>query len=424
VKGIDFMKLEKVFVLKEILTEQMNHWFLFPLILTVGFNLGEAPLPNLLMWIFCSVFPLFFFWLRRRLTKSPAFFLSHIIIIALSVIALCQFHSFGGGIYALYVTGHALYSLLLRLTKTQPYSGAIHMIVGVVISVFAGIMLQNKLESRITYYAFSLIAAMILSFFTLYIQQYLDFLSTNKSSAGHLPASEMFRSGMELVAGYTFLGAAIMVISTHFKWFSDALQWIKDFLIKLLRRFFSSIVGETKQDMIPQGEDNLTDVLDTLPKTEPFWLWEVLGLIVELVFVLFLFLMMATLLWKFFRWLYSLLASRERAEDLPEDGALDIREKCDMETHTGRPKRDLRGAFSFRERIRRLYKKKLLISSSQMSEQERTHLNYYTAREWEEKLRTDGMAGVYEMARYSEHEMTAEDLKKMKEACNGSRQIT
>nr|WP_302593676.1 DUF4129 domain-containing protein [uncultured Acetatifactor sp.] len=69
-----------------------------------------------------------------------------------------------------------------------------------------------------------------------------------------------------------------------------------------------------------------------------------------------------------------------------------------------------------RERIRRLYKKKLAAATADLDPSDRGHLETYTAKEWEKKLTLSGMADIYEQARYSNHEVTAADVKKMKDA--------
>ena len=58
------------------------------------------------------------------------------------------------------------------------------------------------------------------------------------------------------------------------------------------------------------------------------------------------------------------------------------------------------------ERIRKLYKKKVLQSAAGKAEEDRSRLGLYTAKEWEEKLETEGMAEIYQLARYSGREMT------------------
>ena len=58
------MKIGKIRFVNEILTEQMNHWMLFPLALIVGgasrYLTGEGD-SMLLAWVLCSLFPFFFF---------------------------------------------------------------------------------------------------------------------------------------------------------------------------------------------------------------------------------------------------------------------------------------------------------------------------------------------------------------------------
>ena len=53
-----------------------------------------------------------------------------------------------------------------------------------------------------------------------------------------------------------------------------------------------------------------------------------------------------------------------------------------------------------------------------MDAQDKDSLSLYTAREWARKLALDGMADLYEQARYSDREITGADVKKMKDAWN------
>ncbi len=46
---------------------------------------------------------------------------------------------------------------------------------------------------------------------------------------------------------------------------------------------------------------------------------------------------------------------------------------------------------------------------------DKSGLGLYTAREWERKLEVNGMAELYERARYSDREITGADVKRMKE---------
>ena len=61
--------VKKINFLLEILTEQMNHWLLFPCILTIwglaGRYTGKVG-PMVLLWVLFSLFPFLFYIIRSR----------------------------------------------------------------------------------------------------------------------------------------------------------------------------------------------------------------------------------------------------------------------------------------------------------------------------------------------------------------------
>ena len=63
------MSLKKIQLICEVLTEQMNHWMLFPIALTImEMTRGQTGMekPDMLLWVLCSLFPLLFFVLRTH----------------------------------------------------------------------------------------------------------------------------------------------------------------------------------------------------------------------------------------------------------------------------------------------------------------------------------------------------------------------
>ena len=415
------MKIKHIEYANEVLIEQMNHWMLFPLVLTamgIGRKLTGMNEPDLLLWELCSLFPLMMFLIRQKVNRFYVFALLHVGIVGFVLLLNYIFPSFRGGICVAAAFVYAVLSLLMQM-KGKLYSEPIQLPVGVVISAGA-ILLQHYqgTDSWDAYYTITLIGTIALFFIVFYLQRYLDFLTVNQSSAGYLPASEMFRSGLGLTLGYTMLGIVVLFISTHITWLSDFLRYIKEFIIWLLRLLFSNLpqdAPEEEQEIINQVMDAPMD--DALPRGEPFWLWEVLWQIVGFVILVAIIVVLAKLLIKFFRWLQAYFVMYRTKEDVQEENAFDIRERCDLEKNTDKKKQKFLEVFSYRERIRKLYKKKLLSASILMTEREKNRLEYDTAREWEGKLKTEGMAALYEQARYSEHEMTGTDVKRMREAC-------
>ena len=414
------MKVKHIEYAKEILTEQMNHWMLFPLVLTVmgvSRNVTGIHDPDLLLWELCSIFPLIMLIIRYKVNRFYVFALLHVGIVVFVLELNYITPSFRGGICVAVAFVYALLSLLMQ-KKGRLYSEPIQLPVGVAVSAGA-ILLQHYqgTDSWDAYYTITLIGTIALFFIIFYLQRYLDFLAVNQSSAGYLPASEMFRSGFGLTLGYTLLGAVVLFISTHFTWLSDILHYVKDFIIWILRFLFSNLPQDTsdEKEIIKEVVDAPMD--EGLPGGEPFWLWEVLWQIVGFIMLIAIVIALAKLLIKFVLWLQAYLVKHRIKEDIQEEDAFDIREKCNLEKNTEKKKESFLGSFSYRERIRKLYKKKLISASILMSEREKNRLAYDTAREWEGKLKTEGMAAIYEQARYSDHEVTGTDVKKMREAC-------
>ncbi len=415
------MKIKHVEYVKEILTEQMNHWTLFPLVMTImgiSRDLTGIRNPDLLLWEVCSLIPFLLFLLRWRIKRFYVFALSHIGILGV-VLGINSINpSFVGGICICAALAYAVLSLMMQM-KDKLYTAPIQLPVGVAISAVA-IWLQHYQGTKDwdSYYIFCLVGTISLFFVIFYLQHYLEFLAVNQSSAGYLPASEMFRSGLGLTLAYTFLGAVVLIVSTHFEWLSQIVSYLKEFMIWILRLLFSNLPQgspEEEQQIMEQFSDTPVDAF--LPREEPFWLWGVLWHIVVFVFLAVVFLGVAKLLIRLLSWLRVFLVSHGSREDLHEESIFDVRERCEIEQKHGKKKQPFFGSLSSRERIRKLYKRKLLSSSVQMPEKERNLLEYRTAREWESTLETEGMAEIYERARYSDREVTTMDVKQMKAAC-------
>lgn len=418
------MNIRKIRFVNEILTEQMNHWMLFPLALAVAgasrHLTGEGD-TLLFAWGLCSLFPPFFFLVRCAVAHLIPFVLLHMAIAALSLLVPAAFPA-GKIVCILCALGYLLNSHVLRLKHDEVFSYGLHLPTGVGIAAFS-VFFIHYLEVRDwdNYYITALIAAIALYFIIYYIEHYLDFLSLNESSTGFLPAEEMFHSGMGLVLVYTMLGIGILFLSSQFAWLSGILQPLKALLISFLRFLFSGESESGEEIEIPIIEELQQDNREemTLPEAgEPFWLWKVLEAIAIVAFVAALCAVVVLALVKLFRLIREYLKLHFRQERTIESGeTYDFREKCELERNPERKLKSLFSTLSPHERIRKLYKKKLLASAPRLSEEDRNRMDIYTAKEWEQKLETRGMSDLYEQARYSNREMTAADVKRMKEAC-------
>lgn len=425
------MSLKKIQLICEVLTEQMNHWMLFPIALTImEMTRGQTGMekPDMLLWVLCSLFPLLFFVLRTHQggKRRIRFLLLSIAAAAAYtfVLVLMPRPLIGRGICAFCGAGYLLHSLILKLKKDVLYTAAIQLPVAVVLSLVSTFMRHTNQWNH--YYTFSLIAVTAMFFIVFYMRQYLDYISLNMSSAGHLPIGEIFRSGTGLAAAYTLLGVMILIISVQHEWLAKLLKPVADFLVQLLRFLLSKILPKkvaVKEDMPLWEKEPVGIQSPQLPEpNEAFWLWKVLEVMFTLALLVGMVYVAVRLLLKLLALLQEYLNRRVIRPGTEDPAVSEVREKCDIRSIDGRrQRRALSEALTNKERVRRLYKRKILSCGAKLigkDGESRSRLGLSTAREWEERLQAAGMAGIYERARYSRSEVTADDVKRMRAVCS------
>lgn len=427
------VKTRRVELIIEILTSQMNHWIFFPLVMTgtaVVAQVMEKPLggmPDLLLWAACGPVPVLFFLIRNHVERFWLFVLCHGAVFAAALFVAALTDPLRAVICCACVAAYIIYSFALRLKENESvYSDSIHPVPALALSVGADFLL-HKLDDAPDwdkYYLFILIGVFACYLIIYYLLHYLNFLQVNKSSAGYLPAKEILHSGIGFVLPYTLIGVLILCLSLNVKWLELILRVLKEGL-KIILRFLIGLLpdGEDPGEVIPMEEPvaGNNNPLDGLPRMEePFWLWEVL----EYVAVILFFCGCAYVLYRALKWLVRYV--REKFGGRAGRGNImtgqadvfDVREKCSIEKRDpGNRGGGLFQRFTPVERVRRLYKKRIL--SGRIKVEDRKALNYMTARECGEILSLPDMTMLYEQARYSNREITGEDVRRMKLACGG-----
>ena len=413
------MNLKKVQFANEILIEQMNHWALFPIALAImGISVNPTLKdPTLFLWFLCSLFPFVLFIIREKVEQIFPFIVLHLLVIFVAVLIPVEYggYRFMNVAFAVY---YVFSSIRMRYKRNTQYSSPIQLQVSIGITLVSILVFQKDIATTkwILYYSIRLIAVIALFFIIFYIQRYLDFLNVNKSSAGILPAKDMFQSGLGLVLGYTGLSVIVLVLVMNIKSFSAWGEAIKSVFMKFLKWLFS-LLPESDKRFMPTEQDTSTvgsGIFGDSGRT--YLIWEVL----QYLFLLALFIGLIVLLIKLILKLIEFVQGRFKKtvkSEVEEDEFIDFREKVEIEKPVIKKKTNPFDAFSPTERIRKMYKKKLLASTYRMSEAERDKLGIRTAKEWEAFLQTKGMATIYEDARYSGRALTPEDVKRMKDAC-------
>lgn len=408
---------DKIELLSEFLTQQLNHWVLFPLALTImglTSRYTAVPRPDLLMWAICGFFPVVFYFLRRKISRFPLFVLSHIGAAVLFTAvpaegpvnrALCVIC----GIY------YMIHSFSLRV-KDIPSTPLMHPFISMGLSLLSILLLyQQKVFGWEGFYMLALTGSFGLYLIIYYLQHYLSFLSLNAGSAEYVPAKEMFSSGMGLVLGCTLFCTLILVLCTNMSRLEAIAGLLKKIMTAALGFFFSLFLKTSPEtEMLPVQPQESPPFsenfpLDAMPE-EPFWLWEILEKAAAAAMVCLFLYCTLRLIFRIIRFIRKHFYWNIRRQTIDMGtGVFEVREKCDntdAERHV--PEKRETGFLTPSAQIRRLYRKKVLQSGSAF--------RFFTPREYGRILKAEDMACIYEQARYSQKKMTRTDVKKMREA--------
>lgn len=416
------MKQRVLETIKDIIHIERNHWIFLPVVVTISHFLlsltGEES-PVLLLWTVWGIFPVGFYVLRMKLQRFIPFLLAHLGLVLLVILVPGgTTDRIMGGCIVLFYAARSFY---LRLKGNIP-PGAVHPAVAIGISVFCT-YLQHYLGTRRwdTVQLLVITGGMILFLVLYYMEHYLEFLSFNESSAGYLPAAEMFRSGMGLVSVYTLAGAFLLLLGTNATWLETIVNAIKSLLLSGLRFLFSLIPDQKAQEAVPQVEEPLPGdsggMEEWLPEGgEPSLIWEILEVVVILALVCgLLYLGLRLLVWVI-RFIRSHFVAGPGREEAVSDSIQDHREKCDAPGKKAGSRQNFWAFLSPGERIRRRYKKKLITHADTLSPGNVPGLGLLTPRESAEKLCCMDMASIYEKVRYTEEPVTEEMVRNMRRA--------
>jgi hypothetical protein len=392
---------------------QMNHWAFFPLLLLCMGVAGEERSITV-SWGLFGLFPFVLVLIRRKINRFLPFMGLHL----LTGVLFWWILPWGGVsavILRVVIILYLLMSFVMRIKEGDRLSPPLPPPVAVGIAAFALLVQPYITVKPAEDISFTLsIAIYFFSYFIWsYLEHYLYFLKVNSSSAGYLPAGEIFRSGAKTAGIYAAFGAVLLLLTGGINWLSNLLKPV-GYMSILFLRFLFSLFGEAEElqeiEGMPPAEAGF------LPDTgsgEPSFIWEVLSQIFLWgLLIVSAFFLIKGLIW-LIRMLYQRFMSRLTTEQaIAADGVRDIREKCDTEKQTSLST-GWWNALRPGERIRRWYKKLLIAGSKKLPPDPKPEV--HTTKDWGRLLQLSGFTDIYEKARYGETECTAEDVKIWKE---------
>lgn len=352
------MKREWMQSIRDILCIVLNHLLLVAAVITVS-DLFQAASPNILGWMALVIIPLGLYYITK---KTPKLIPPWMAIFFLGVMSMIE-----------------------KIMTVQDWG--------------------------IYYYVITF--AYVMGYFVYYFtNKFLDFLRLNQNTASNIPIADIFRNGIGLTVLFSACSSVILFLSANLEWVKAIADRIWGGIVMMLRFVFAGIetspLPAQKEEMTPPdpqlGGANLEGYIakDTL---DDFRNAVIILLCIAIVigFILFLY------------YVYWVIKSLEKSQiEKKQKGKLleneDVREYCGIEKNTQRKG----AAFVFlnnREKVRKLYQKKILKRKKDLVGEQEQQLKYLTAKECCDRLSEQQLKLVYEKARYSEESITAEDIR-------------
>lgn len=338
----------------------LNHLLFIAAAITV-LDMFQAESPKMFLWISTLIIPFFFYQMTKRPQKllPPPFF-----IILLGILSMIE--------------------KIMRINDWEMYYFVI---------------------------VFVYLAGYFLYFFS---KQYLQFLSLNENSAANIPEQEIFRNGIKQTLVFGAGSFIVLIMTANIDWLKKIADQIWNWIMDILRYIFAGLETPVEQEVpMEEVQEMASDMGGAVTGIVfPEIVQDiVIAIVTCFVFIAFIMgcLLMFLIIYQFLKEYLMPYQRKKNKKELQSNE--DVREYCGIEKKSQRRE----SVFSFwnnREKIRRLYQKKVLKRKQELiGEKEQQQLEYLTAKECCDKLSEQNLKMMYEKARYSAEDVTAEDVK-------------
>lgn len=402
--------------IKQFLVSQLNHWALYAVaygfILTID---SIAECGKLQFWEWAAAGIIYYLMYLIRCVAKELWFSVMLHIPVVVLFAMVPINNVAHiVIFAIFGVIYAAFSIRHQLISVSMSDHTISMPIVVALSfLMLGVQHYFEIYENDEVCKYTIICLIVVYFIQYYFEKYLLFMKLNKDSTGVLPARQIFRSGFGLVSIFTCGTAVVLFLSADFYWLSSFLHSISDGILNGIRSLFRMINTEPSvtEDAAETILNPLNELGEEVAPIESVWLTIIKDITYILISLVVLGAIVAFVV-EMVKLIKEILLKRTRQEEL---GVIDTHEKITKEKNNGMVKIESLRGLSPKSKIRRLFKRKIgrerkiLIGNAPVE-----YLNRHTAEEYESILELEGMAAIYDKARYSEEEITDDDVKAMK----------
>ena len=253
-----------------------------------------------------------------------------------------------------------------------------------------------------------------------YIKKFIIFLELNENGSVNIPEKKIFSNGIRQTFVFASGSLFVLFMTMHIDWFAKVVDWIWSIVLEILRMIFSGI------ETVPPAEETPTqEIQGAMSNTGDGVVYEFLpdhikdmirAVVIAFLFVSFILgcILVFFTIYQFLK--EKVWVDKSKKKECALQMNEDIREHCGIEKIAHKNSH----FFVFwnnREKIRKLYQKKMLKEKKKLvGEQEIRQLEYLTAKECCDKLAEQNLKIVYEKARYSAENVSADDVRRARKS--------
>lgn len=401
------MKSKLIIISRDILTVILNHFLFFtaPVMFFGMFQLKNAHIP---VFIALIIIPLYFLLLRYVVKNTVLLLILH-----LPVVFLAANISSNGLVNVMSVIISICYIILsvfavFKLRRRQDLVFPPIMIIALIFGFSIVDILIAKYHSQ-SFYLFSALVYIPIYLIYSYIDNYIEFVSINESSASNIPKKRIFNSGMKQNIFFTVFTTIVLFLLSTFDFLAKFVLSLGEKLFLALRKILLSLnISGLKPVDGGTGFNDAEPPKMVGKEMDSFW-FDLLGVFINVVGIIFAIALFFVII-KGFGSLFK-NAKIKNTNSIVFKDELDIYEKCEIDSI--KKERLKRSVFTDkRGKIRKAYKKKILKGKQKIiGGEDKLKLQYLTAKECCDKLSEPVLKELYEKAKYSNKEITSEDVK-------------
>lgn len=379
------------------------------------------------MWKFAvlAVFPFGFYLIRVYVTKMTLFFILHLgwavlpYFLAQNIAELIIFILFGVIFFGV--------SVYFKMTRPVPEDGVLFVAMTSILAIVAyfSAMAGSGEKAAGSIAALAIVYVVYYMIFE-YMTGYINYIRNNEMSNQSIPKKHIFKTSASTLVGFLtlFVGFALLLVKGNL--FADLIYKIGD-LIKRFIIWLLSFAPEAMEQGTPEeGAEAYDTMYEMAENVEPVYELppEILELIDRIVTVGAYIIFGVAILLVTYALFRAVIEAFKVKRDANEEEVVLVKEKVTKVQRTKAEKKVREKQFSKEKKIRKMYEdlvwKKNIGPKADKAEKNivATRLKYQTPKEQCRYLNSqEAIRRMYEKARYSDGEITRDDVRQMKEIC-------